>query len=204
MNSIGNLLAQYRMERFGRGFRIANPYNANAKSVAQRQPLNNAAVKVELGEDNQKDLLKVKPHHTNIGPLERSPKKHPVTTNPTTDMDVQKESSQNPESMAPSQTKEALDFKEIQQLKFQELKAAWGTKEGENNYNASYDLDKNGVIDMVDYLAFGKELQKTFEEFKLAWGTRSGEDSFDGRYDYDSNGVIDMKDWLVFGENWVA
>ena len=178
MNSIGNLLAQYRMERFGRGFKIANPYNPNAKSVAQRQTLNNAAVKVELGEDNQKGLLKANPHHTYVGSLERLPKNHPKTKNPTTDIDVQKELPQNLEPMEPLQPEEQLDTKEIQQITFTELKAAWGSKEGEENYNASCDFDGNGVINILDWPHFIEKLQASFQEFKQAYGSKSGENNF--------------------------
>jgi len=101
-------------------------------------------------------------------------------------------------------TVDELDFKTVQQMNFSEFRAAWGAKDGEANYNASYDFDNSGGIDMVDWLAFGKDLQNSFEEFKQAWGTKAGDDNYDSRYDYDNNGVIDMADWLSFGKNWVA
>lgn len=97
-----------------------------------------------------------------------------------------------------------LNFDEIEQANFKAFKKCFGTKKGDTKYDARYDYDKNGVIDMVDWLGFGEELQKSCKEFKSAYGSCEGKSNYASKYDYDGNGVIDMLDWLEFGKNWTA
>ncbi len=97
-----------------------------------------------------------------------------------------------------------LDLSEIKQASFEGFKKCYGAKDGDTNYNTRYDYDNNGVIDMVDWLEFGKEMQKSFQQFKSAFGSHAGLGNYISKYDYDGNGVIDMVDWLEFGKNWTA
>ena len=99
---------------------------------------------------------------------------------------------------------EALDLSEIQATSFENFQKCWASKNGDSSYKALYDYDNNGVIDMVDWLGFGKEMQASFQEFKAAYGTTTGAESYNSTYDSDGNGKIDMEDWLAFGKKWTA
>ena len=198
MNSIGNLLTRYALENLASGFRMGNSSLPSPKSVANQYSPKDEAVKVELGKDNHKCRMGPKVYSC----VSRYGRSCPKTT--TTNLNAPKEAPEKTQSMEARQPKEPLDFKGFQQKNFEEFKAAWGAKDGEADYNATYDSDGNGVIDMVDWLAFGKEMQNSFEQFKLAYGSKTADDNYNDAYDYDKNGVIDMVDWLAFGKNWIA
>ena len=198
MNSIGNLLTRYALENLASGFRMHNCSFPGPKSAANDYSPKNEAVKVELGKDNQKCRMNPKVY----GPASRFRRSCPKTT--TTNLNAPKETPEKTHPMEDPQPKEQLDFKGFQQMNFKEFMAAWGAKDGEAGYNATYDSDSNGVIDMVDWLAFGREMQNSFEQFKLAYGATATDGNYNDAYDYDKNGVVDMVDWLAFGKNWIA
>jgi hypothetical protein len=122
----------------------------------------------------------------------------------TTDSGSREETPQTSRLEASSRPEAQLDLKEIQQLTFKALKAAWGARDGEANYDASYDFDKNGVINMFDWIGFSKELASSFEAFKQAYGSKVGEGSYRSTYDYDDDGAINMFDWIAFRNQWVG
>ena len=99
---------------------------------------------------------------------------------------------------------ENLDLSEIQKASIKDFTKCWGAKNGNASYEDRYDYDNNGVIDMVDWLNFGKELQASSQEFKAAYGSETGAESYNATYDSDGNGKIDMVDWLSFGKKWTA
>jgi hypothetical protein len=198
MNTIAKLLGRYALETVMGAFKMRNNRTSSSKGTVDHPKRNNDALAVELGKDNKKERIQTRTYE----PGSRSLRSHlkPTIAN----LKAQKETARANEPMELPPTNEQLDFKEFQQMNFREFRAAWGARKGEANYNALYDFDNNGVIDMVDYLAFGKKLQSSFNEFNQAYGSRTEDGNFDSRYDYDSNGLIDMKDYLAFGKNWIA
>jgi hypothetical protein len=104
----------------------------------------------------------------------------------------------------PVNIREQLNTKEIQRSTFEGLKAAWGSKEGDENYNASYDFDANGVINIQDWPHFLEKLQSSFQEFKQAFGSNTGETAFNVNYDYNRDGTVNIQDWPHFLKQWTA
>jgi hypothetical protein len=93
---------------------------------------------------------------------------------------------------------------EIQQSVFAKIKAAWGTQEGGEGYDAAIDFNADGAINILDYQVFLKFLQTDFEALKASWGSASGQDKYNAGSDYNSDGKINILDYQKFIQKWVA
>jgi len=91
------------------------------------------------------------------------------------------------------------------------LKAAFGAKQGEDGYQAEYDIDGNGVIDLKDLLAKLSEVKQSsaatepeptytgadLDALLAAFGSKSGDEGFDASADLDGDGVVGLPDLLA-------
>jgi len=215
---LSKLLSQFMVRINSRVQRIdSNQFRLkNQEMINPEKPLQKDAVTVTLGEktisnatenityDNKaayQNRNTVRQDQKNLSPASQEPFMHKAG-----EMNQHRNrhsAVEEPVAEPPAST-ETPDFNEFKQSKFEEFKAAWGSKAGSDTYNESYDFDANGVIDMVDYLQFGQEFNSAFEGFKQAWRTSSEQADFASQFDYDDNGVIDMEDYLNFGKNWLA
>ena len=199
MNNIGDLLMHYGFKNIARRVKMPNPSIARARFLSEHQLTSHNAVKVELGKGYSNE-----PIHTKVyKPSPPVPNRHEKTTE--TDSNVPREKTHiAARAKKPSEGIKQPNFDGFEELSFQQFKESWASREGDENYNSRYDYDGNGVIDVSDYIAFGKELQGSLEEFKQAWGSRVGDDNYNSTYDFDDNGVIDVSDWIEYGKKWVT
>ncbi|MCD4736115.1 MAG: hypothetical protein K8R53_08740 [Bacteroidales bacterium] len=224
---LSNLLSLFteRINSKGQGIN-SNQFRIQKEGIFKpAKTFSNEAVTVELGKKNKYHAAEMvtynnKAAYQKKNKVEQDKKEPPVVSDAPVRSKAEKTNSPEIKANAVDQaiTKktapqavaektvpaELPDFNALKQSQFKELQAAWGSKAGSDNYNESYDFNDDGVIDMVDYLQFGKEFNSAFEGLKQTWGTRSGEDAYANRFDYDNNGVIDMKDYLQFGKDWLA
>lgn len=213
---LSNLLSQYRARIYSRGQKIdSNQFRFNnQESINNQETIKSVtifpkeAVIVNLGEKIMDNAVENSTYNNKGVSHQKPPAESPQPPFAPKIRNIiyPENKTNNLEQPIVEKTvsTEIPDFNKFKQSKFEEFKVAWGSKTGSDTYNASYDFDANGKIDMVDYLQFGKEFNSAFEGFKHAWGTTSEQAGFVNQFDYDSDGVIDMADYLQFGKNWLA
>lgn len=87
----------------------------------------------------------------------------------------------------------------------QALRSAFGSVEGDKNWNAEVDFDKDGEITVGDFSLYSESLRKAkpadeFELLRRAFGSVKGEDRYDENLDLDKNGEIDIGDFALLSE----
>jgi len=96
-----------------------------------------------------------------------------------------------------------------------DLLKAWGSIEGDENFNSKADLNDDGKIDGLDWLNFtktwkesslGMDSEKTMiavlADVVKSWGAIEGNEDFDSMVDFNDDGKIDGLDWLDFSKMW--
>ena len=76
------------------------------------------------------------------------------------------------------------------------LNDAIGSRPGDANWNAIYDLDKDGLISNNDAALFRTTCPNVCDlaKFQAAWGSVIGDSNYDPVYDFNQDGVIDISD----------
>jgi hypothetical protein len=95
-------------------------------------------------------------------------------------------------------------MQEIQEINFQKIKSAWGSENGDKNFDASVDFDGNGTINILDWAGFHRTIREEFENLKKSWGAESGEKNYTSYFDYNSDGKININDWTGFIKKWIG
>lgn len=85
------------------------------------------------------------------------------------------------------------------------LRSAFGSAEGDKNWNADVDFDKDGEITVGDFSLYSESIRKDkpadeFELLRRAFGSTKGDDRYDGDLDLDKNGEIDIADFALLSE----
>lgn len=86
---------------------------------------------------------------------------------------------------------------------FDRFQKAFGTMEGDENFQTQFDFDRDGEIGPSDMTLLQRmtELDRptlTFEALQKAFGSMKGDDLYDARYDLDQNGEIGPADFTLF------
>jgi len=203
MSTVNNIqLTHYAIEGLAMKFGMRSTSASATIKAAGNKALRDNAVIVEVAKDNPDRFEETETYRPFPVEHVQAQTKHENTK--TTNSEALNDVQETIQSAEAFHKLDELDIKTIRHKRFLEFGAAWGTQEGQANYDASYDLDENGVIDIKDWFAFETDFANSFKKFGAAWGTQEGQSNYDASYDFDQNGSIDMKDWFAFCKSWFA
>ena len=122
-------------------------------------------------------------------------------------------------TVEPYKTRDFNGDGKIDELDLALLAAVWLSAEGDDDYDAKYDLDGSGGIDNVDFARFAAEWltyvkSANFDDagavnyldlaiFEQTWLLQAGDGGFNEACDLNASGNVDIDDLLSLAERWL-